>query len=447
MQNLDNDMEDLFREAAENYPLRVTGADWSKVQAALLQEQPPVKDVRSNKRKWLWSLLLLLIPFICSRLHMGYATTAALLATTTTSSFKEETNEKTKNNTTIKQSNNITIQPSSNSIPSRLNFLLAPIVIRQANNLNTPIANNITTQPYNHLAIQPSNHSIQPFNNTTITPFTLSSKTTATITAPLMDEEEDNETDAPAKQTTLTAETTKEDKISKKDTASHTSTAITKIKDELPAAQPAKASDKQKQPSPARFYVSLLGGAGVSKVKTSKFEPAGTSVGVSAGYNISKRFAVEAGAFWSTKNYSTKYKYFNNSKTQWPAVRIIETVHGECKVIEVPVTLRYNFKPTAKHSFFAAAGLSSWIMKKEDYDYTYTTLLNPVQKSMYKSYYNSGNNWFSVLQLSAGWQRNIGKLGAIRVQPYYNLPLHGVGLGSLNVSGFGVLAGFTFSIR
>jgi hypothetical protein len=460
MQNLDNDMEELFREAAENYPLRVTGADWSKVQAALLQEHTPVKDAKTNRRRWLWSLLLLLIPFICLRLQYTGYEAASLIAAKTTGTFNEEPNEKTNNDKTIPPSNNSAIQPSNHPIstntstPARLNFLLAPIVIKQYKNATTQSSSHTAIQQYNHSATKPfSNTTIQPFNNKTIEqfnhstlkPFTQSSRTKTTITAPLMEEEEDETT--PATSSSLNIATTKQEELSKKDTTSIAATDKNKKKETEPAAKPTTTSEKQKQPSFARFYVSVLGGAGVSKVKTSKFEPAGKSIGISAGYNITKRFAVEAGAFWSTKNYSTKYKYFNNSKTQWPSIRIIETVHGSCQVIEVPVTLRYNFKPTAKHSFFAAAGLSSWIMKKEDYDYTYTTLLNPMQKSMYKSYYNSGRDWFSVLQLSAGWQRNVGKLGAVRVQSYYNLPLRGVGLGSLPVSGFGALAGFTFSLR
>lgn len=427
MQNLDNDMDELFREAAENYPLRITGADWNKVQAALLHEQTII--ISKTKKRWLWALLLLLIPFICSKLQNKNYEAATIFTTAKNSTqLAGQLNSKPiqlLNNSTVDQSENLLNNNNANT-SSRINFLLAPI----------------TVKPYNRSIVQSTgNDAIEPFNNATIKPFTTSSKTKTIITAPATEEESNNEITEP-----LNNKAIEQLNHSTKDSAIEQLNNKT-IRKEEPELKEKNTSESKQQKRTARLYINALAGPAISKVKNSPFEKPGITAGVSVGYNINKRFAIEAGAFWSKKNYSTKYRYFDNSKTQWPSIRIIEEVQGSCDMIELPVTLRYNFKPTAKHNFFAAAGLSSWIMKKEDYSYNYTTPNNPVQRSMYKSYFNSSRNWFSVLQLSAGWQRNVGRLGAIRVQPYYNMPLSGVGIGHLPVSGLGVLAGFSFNIR
>ena len=59
MRDINDDMDDLFRRAADNYPLNTNSSDWNKVKSAL--ESPAVEDVREKKRRlgFLWLLLLL----------------------------------------------------------------------------------------------------------------------------------------------------------------------------------------------------------------------------------------------------------------------------------------------------------------------------------------------------------------------------------------------------
>src|SRR5215207_698781 len=58
MQPVNNNMDDLFRRAAENYPLKPEGADWNKV-LERLQEVKSISKGNDNKL-YLWLLLLVL---------------------------------------------------------------------------------------------------------------------------------------------------------------------------------------------------------------------------------------------------------------------------------------------------------------------------------------------------------------------------------------------------
>src|SRR5690242_254884 len=59
MQYVNDDMDELFRRAAENYPLDTGNANWNKVWAALQhpEEQPVEKPDRKRRFFWLFALL------------------------------------------------------------------------------------------------------------------------------------------------------------------------------------------------------------------------------------------------------------------------------------------------------------------------------------------------------------------------------------------------------
>jgi hypothetical protein len=423
MQPLDNDMDDLFREAAENYPLRVSGADWDKIAGALSTQlilQPP--EAKSNKKKYLWLLLLLLVPLMCNIYNKFSGSSNEKIAARLLSNPEKKTEDQKKGNASLNP-NSIATSPAPAS-----------------DNTNT-LQSNTPSDTYDPATFSSD---LSAYVNKNIT----GEKSKAAIQIiSLQDEEENNTADieVPVNDPSLISNELPVEEINAKTTKAP-GNVIDQQKKE-PSLEKNAKKEKQSKPAEKKLYFNLLAGPDASKVKGRAAGKMGGSVGLTLGFNINKHFAVEAGALYSTKHYSAEYTYFDNSKTQWPSNRIIKIVDGTCRMVEIPITVRYNFNATAKSKFFAAAALSSYLMKKEDYDYKYTFAASSTQHEMYKSYKKSGNNMLSVLQLSAGWQRNIGRFGAVRVQPYYNVPLTGVGIGKLPLSGAGILAGISIPIK
>jgi len=63
MQDVNPDMNEIFKEAADNYPLQTNTADWSAVSQKLHANETSVKSSTFyNERKWIVLFLLLLIP-------------------------------------------------------------------------------------------------------------------------------------------------------------------------------------------------------------------------------------------------------------------------------------------------------------------------------------------------------------------------------------------------
>src|SRR5206468_8677376 len=111
---------------------------------------------------------------------------------------------------------------------------------------------------------------------------------------------------------------------------------------------------------------------------------------------------------------------------------------------EIPLTVKYNFG-TKPNGWFSTAGVSSYLMKLEDYEYNYTVGSSQPYGS-YKTFKNSTNNWLSILHFSVGYSKQIGKIGTLRAEPYFKIPLKGLGVGQLPISSAGINIGFTRNI-
>ena len=70
MQDLNYDMDELFRQAGEHYPLKVDGANWSKVQNALSNKdaEPPLKE-NAPWHRLLYLLFFIPFVFICNQVY------------------------------------------------------------------------------------------------------------------------------------------------------------------------------------------------------------------------------------------------------------------------------------------------------------------------------------------------------------------------------------------
>jgi hypothetical protein len=120
-------------------------------------------------------------------------------------------------------------------------------------------------------------------------------------------------------------------------------------------------------------------------------------------------------------------------------------VEANCRVYEIPVSFGYHFASRKNHSWFASASLSSYLMKRETYNYTYkTSAWGSVQQREW-NLYNRNKHMFSVLGLSGGYQRKITERISFIAEPYLRVPLQGVGYGKVNLNSAGVL--FSMAIQ
>ena len=226
----------------------------------------------------------------------------------------------------------------------------------------------------------------------------------------------------------------------KKDAAN--TKGVTKTKNTTEADGKKKPTNSNKSFS-NNFAIGFSAGPDVSSVGFNNWGKIAINYGIGLSYAVSSRFTLHTGFYISEKIYSA-------DKDQYHAppgsanYNYLYNINADCKVYDIPVTVSYSFGKSKNHQWFVSGGLSSYLMKKESYDYYYKY---PSGYTDWKSWSISNQNqhYFSVLDLSGGYQYLFNKRISLLTEPYLKIPLTGVGEGKVKLNSAGIL--FTLGIK
>lgn len=168
--------------------------------------------------------------------------------------------------------------------------------------------------------------------------------------------------------------------------------------------------------------------------------------GVSIGIGITKKISVQTGLNYGHKNYNANaFNYtFNNPNTK----NTIAEVNAACKVIEIPLRASLNISENQQRRIAINAGLSSYLMVKENYIYQYKTESGRTNRLVEVD--NKNRHILSVIDLSATYSIKLkNKKLAFGIEPYLKIPLTGIGEGSvpLKSSGISLKLSYDFNKR
>ncbi len=244
-------------------------------------------------------------------------------------------------------------------------------------------------------------------------------------------EEQKNETgEQPVKEEQIKEEQKKEEAAKKKEAA---------VTENKPASSPEKK--KTKKNIAGNFGITVSAGPDLSFVSLNKLGKATIMYGAGLSYNFGKRLTARAGFYTSNKIYDAAPDQYHTPGGNYP---YLYNIAAECRVYEIPVSLAYNFGYGKKHNWFGNVGLSSFLMKTEDYNYQYKT-----PSGQYYNYAigvkDRNKHYFSVLTLSAGYNYKLSNRVSFQAEPYVKIPLGGVGLGKVKLNSGGIL--FTATIK
>jgi cytoskeletal protein RodZ len=214
-------------------------------------------------------------------------------------------------------------------------------------------------------------------------------------------------------------------------------TATSPLKDLL--KQQKKAAPKEIEQEEKGPFVGLLAGADLSSVHF-KAMRTGANKGIVAGYAFNKRWSIESGIFWNDKNYFGDGSFFRPDGFTAPAGFKMDAVNGKNELYEWPINVKYTIIPK-KHGLFVTAGISSYFMSSERYDYEYEQ--NGVTGKSYSSFKNETKDWFSVANFSLGYRYKIANGASLRFEPYIKLPIKDIGVNNMPVVSTGLNVGFT----
>jgi hypothetical protein len=192
------------------------------------------------------------------------------------------------------------------------------------------------------------------------------------------------------------------------------------------------------------IYVGLLGAPDLSTIEFQSVRSMGTTFGILGGYTLNKKWSLETGVYLDKKEYYTTGRYFNTEKI--PVLQSsyvnLKGVNGSCNMVEIPINLRYNISSGPHRTLFATTGLNTYLMYQEQYQYQILWNGTP-QTSAPFTYKNPYHYLFSIIDMSIGYEQKLGKIGNLRIEPYLRIPLSGIGTGDLSILSAGLNLGIT----
>jgi hypothetical protein len=128
-----------------------------------------------------------------------------------------------------------------------------------------------------------------------------------------------------------------------------------------------------------------------------------------------------------------------------PSGMEITELQGSTGIIVIPFHLRYNIIHKRNHRFYSLTGLSSYVITNENNEYF--TMLNGTSGKMNGNYTANRNYFAASIDLGLGYEKDIGKNNHLRLEPYLQLPVRGIGVGRLQVRTAGVRFAITRSAQ
>lgn len=211
-----------------------------------------------------------------------------------------------------------------------------------------------------------------------------------------------------------------------------------------PKSTPNRAKPSTRNYNEKGLYAGIMFGVDISSVHFQSAK-SGTTAGFILGYAFNKRWSIESGLFWDTKRVYDNGSYFNPPGYTPTNGVTITAVNGKSSLYELPVNVKYTVI-SGRHNLFVTTGISSYLMRTENYDYEYTQNNQPGGHN-YLSYTKETKNWFSVANFSIGYTHKIGSNGSFRIEPYLKLPLKDLGTANMPIMSTGLNIGFTKPLR
>lgn len=444
----EDDMDEMMRRAAENYEVDAgKAADWNAVYKAVHEQNPTIEEKKKKRRFAFWWLLLIPLGWIANTEYNKFQNNHTKQAGATVEVKKAEAPKSAEDATSLK--NNITVTENNtdadktaagNTTASQKPANSSSVAPSAPDyKLSTFTANRNRQQSYN---LTPG--SSQPQVNDATTQ---QQPTPNGVTSPAGESLNNNDggntpVDNSANKAAAGLIATNTTKTDPGQATTNPNSDQTVKQNEVAANSNNKTAEKSSLKNISRsshyFYIGLMAGADLSFVKYQNVEPLGYNVGLLAGYKF-KKLSIESGFYFVKKNYYTSGEHFDKSSIPYFDDAEILTVNGYCNMFEIPLNVKYDFSSRKKHTWFAAAGLSSYLMNKEYYNYDY--IKDGMEHNGSRGYKHTTQDWFSVLNLSAGYELRTGNKTNIRIEPYYKTTLTGVGTGSLSISSVGINAG------
>ena len=206
----------------------------------------------------------------------------------------------------------------------------------------------------------------------------------------------------------------------------------------------AKASTENRS---GRFSLTFQAGPDLSSAnKFSNFSSPGHKLGLSVEYNITDKLALSVGAIRSKVQYTASAEIYNRLYDS-PATSVTNgEAIGECILIDLPLSLKYDVIEFHSSRLYASGGLSSYFMLNEEYRMK-TDSYTPGQSQQVWQQRTGNSHWASNATIAVGYEWRLNTKLNVRAEPFLKLPLQQVGQAKVNLYSLGSLISLNYRIK
>lgn len=189
------------------------------------------------------------------------------------------------------------------------------------------------------------------------------------------------------------------------------------------------------EPKNRSLAFSLLFSSDYNGVDNLNNAKSGNDLGLLVTLGLTKRWSFSTGGIYAKKLYGAGYSSYSPQKNIWTGY-YPKWVDADCRVLDIPLNINYTFLNRKRTSLSVGTGISSYIMLKEYYKFTYyrTNTTDPKDYTLV----NENQHWLSVLNLQANYERKLTPRLSISLQPYMKIPINEIGFARVKLESLGM---------
>jgi len=198
-------------------------------------------------------------------------------------------------------------------------------------------------------------------------------------------------------------------------------------------ARVAKIQDPVFKKKP-RLILSILAAPDLTSVQKSGQSSLSGGFGIEATVILTQKLSVTTGASYAKKIYDSDFSLYKPNTNYVFSIKP-SNIHANCDVLDIPINLNYKVFDNRRNSISVSTGLSSYLMLKEKYSFSYNGTYQGPQNFEVK---NANQHYLGIANVGIEFQHKINHNLSISAKPFMKIPLTDIGYGNSRLSSTGV---------
>ena len=247
-----------------------------------------------------------------------------------------------------------------------------------------------------------------------------------------------------AEATTSKTPDTNEHKLSEQDMVKSTEQKRSSADESLFGPNEKPNLTPESEQSVRNLALSVLAAPDYNGVNNLSNASIGNDFGLMLTLDISKNWSLSTGGIYAKKLYETGFNNYNPTKNIWGEY-YPKSVNADCRILDIPLNINYKLFKTKNTTISLGSGISSYIMLREDYRFSYAE--NNNSNPLSYRVVNENKHWLSVLNFQANFEQRLNSRLRIGLQPYLKIPLSNIGFAGVKLQSLGMAANLSWNFN